>query len=113
MKRTVCLLSILMLPLTANLTAYAADMDMSNMDMGSSSNTHPTVIEAVGVVNQIDEVKGIINISHEAIKSMEWPAMTMNFTVQDTKLIRKFTKGKKIHFTFIQQLGKYVITDVK
>lgn len=113
MKRTVALLSILMLSMTVHLSAYAADMDMSNMDMDSSSNIHPAVIEAVGIVDEIDETKGVITISHEAIESLNWPAMTMNFTVKDSKLIRSFSKGKKIHFAFAQQKGKYVITDLK
>ena len=113
MKSLATLLPVLMLFLTGQLPAYAADMDMSNMVMDSSSNAHPAVTEAVGVIDEIDEAKGVVTISHEAIKSLDWPAMTMNFTVKDTKLLHKLSKGKKIHFAFIQKTGKYIITDVK
>ena len=95
MKSLATLLPVLMLFLTGQLPAYAA------------------VIEAVGVVDEIDEARGVVTISHEAIKSLGWPAMTMNFTVKDTKLLRKLSKSKKIHFAFIQKTGKYIITDVK
>jgi Cu(I)/Ag(I) efflux system protein CusF len=94
------------------LPANAVDMDMSNMVMDSSSNTHSAAIEAIGVVDKIDEVEGVITISHEAIKSLDWPAMTMNFSVKDKRLLSKLGKGKKINFMFIHQAGKYVITDV-
>ena len=101
-----------MLILATHLTAYAAEMDMKPV-MESSSKTNPNLIEALGVVNEIDETKGSIKISHEAIKSLDWPAMTMNFMVQDKKLLRKLVKGKQVHFSFIKLNGKYVITDVK
>ena len=111
MKRTIILLSILTLPLTMPETTYA--MDMSSMEMDSSADAHPTAIEAVGVVDEIDQAKGVVTISHEAIKSLDWPAMTMNFTIKDKKMFGKLSTGKKIHFAFIQQKGKYVVTEVK
>jgi Cu(I)/Ag(I) efflux system protein CusF len=113
MKRNVALFSSLILSLSVQLTAYATDMDMSNMEMDSSSTASASAIEAVGIVDDIDEAKGIVTLSHEAIKSLGWPAMTMKFTVSDTKLFKKLSKGKKIHFAFIQQKGKYLVTYVK
>ena len=113
MKSTATLLSVLMLFFAGQLPAYAADMDMSNMVMDSSSNTRPAVTEAVGVVDEIDETKRVATISHEAIKSLDWPAMTMKFTAKNAKIFSKLSKGKKIHFAFIQQGGKYIVTDVK
>ena len=107
------LVSILTVCLTAHLAAYAEDMDMSKMEMDSSSNTHSAAIEAVGVVNDINEAKGIVTISYEAIKSLSWPSMTMHFTILDTKLFRKLGNGKKINFAFIQQKGRYIVTEIK
>ena len=69
--------------------------------------------EAVGVVDEADAAHGIFTISHEAIKSLDWPAMTMDFVCKDKKLIGKLGKGKKVHFRFIEQHGNYVITSVK
>ena len=112
MKRIVCILSILMLSLIIQFPAHSINMDMSNMDMDTSSSNHPKAIDAVGIVDEIDQAKGVITISHEAIKSLDWPAMTMNFTVKDKIIFSKLSKNKKIHFAFIQQHGKYVITDV-
>lgn len=101
-------LTLLMLLAGAQLACAAGmDMDMSSMTSSVSAES----IQAVGVVDKIDN--SVATISHEAIKSLDWPAMTMNFMVMDKKLLGKLTKGQKIHFTFIRQKGKYVITDVK
>ena len=88
-----------------------SDMDMSNMDMPHASNAAGT--EAVGVVDGIDADKGIVTISHEPIKSLGWSAMTMDFVVKDKKMLARLSKGKKIHFTFVEQKGDYVITKIK
>lgn len=111
MKSTATLLFILTTFLAGLMPGYAADMDMSNMDMAPAA--HAAGTEAVGVVDEINSAKNIVTISHEAIKSLDWPAMTMNFTAADKKLLGKLAKGKKIHFTFVQQKGKYVITEIK
>lgn len=111
MKTTATLSFTLALFLSAQLPAYSADMDMSNMDMSSSAKAAET--EAVGVVDEINAAKGIVTISHEPIKSLGWSAMTMDFVVKDKKILGKLSKGKKVHFTFIEQHGDYLITNVK
>lgn len=96
--------------------AFAAGSDMGNMDMSNMDMSHPAQTagtDAVGVVDEIDAAKGIVTISHEPIKSLGWSAMTMDFVVKDKKMLAKLAKGKKIHFTFIEQKGDYVITKVK
>ncbi len=79
----------------------------------SSSQTQATASEGIGVVDEVDAAKGIVTISHEPIKSLNWPAMTMDFVVKDKKVLAKLAKGKKVHFTFIEQRGDYLITKVK
>lgn len=111
MKTNATLTFILMAFLTGSQLTYAEDMDMSGMNMETSANTEES--QAVGVVDEIDEAKGVATISHEPIKSLNWPAMTMNFTVNNKKLLSKLSKGKKIHFSFVHKNGKYIITNVK
>lgn len=113
MKSTATLSFILALFLSGNLPAHAEDMDMSGMDMSAHHHAQAAETEAVGIVDAIDAAKGTVTISHEAIKSLGWPAMTMDFTVKDKKMLGKLGKGKKINFSFIQQHGDYLITKVK
>ncbi len=108
MKTTATLSLTLALLMSAPLAAHA-EMDMSSMD---SMHASEKAAEATGVVQNVDTANGTVTISHEAIKSLDWPAMTMDFTVKDKKLMAKLAKGKKVHFTFVQQHGDYVITKV-
>ena len=109
--KTTATLSLVLALFATTLPARAADTDMHGMDMGKSAKTAET--EAVGVVDEINAAKGIVTISHEPIKSLGWPAMTMDFVVTDKKVLAKLTKGKKITFSFIEKRGDYLITKVK
>jgi Cu(I)/Ag(I) efflux system protein CusF len=88
----------------------ASGMDMGNMNSDAAQNAES---EAIGVIEEIDAAKGVLTISHEPIKSLGWPAMTMDFVVKDKKMLGKVAKGKKIRFTFIQQHGDYLITKIR
>ncbi len=116
MKITATLLFVIASCAAASLPAQAADKGMDGMDMGSMEMNAPakgTETQAVGVVDAVAPAKGIVTISHEPIKSLGWPAMTMDFVVKDKKILAKLSKGKKIHFSFVEQHGDYVVTKVK
>ncbi len=116
MKITATLPLAVALFATVSLPAQAADNGMSGMDMGNMEMNAPAKgaeTQAVGVVDAVDATKGIVTISHEPIKSLGWSAMTMDFVVKDKKILAKLSKGKKIHFSFVEQHGDYVVTKVK
>jgi Cu(I)/Ag(I) efflux system protein CusF len=69
------------------------------------------VHQATGVVTKVDKNK--VSIKHEAIPSLNWPPMTMAFTVKDRSLMEKMKKGQKVNFEFIQDGRDYVVTAVK
>lgn len=71
------------------------------------------VHHASGVVKKIDESSGTVIIEHGAVKSLNWPAMTMGFTVKDKKLLDKLAVNRKADFEFVQQGDQYVVTAVK
>ena len=90
-----------------------ADM-MKNMDpktkgKAAKKATH----EAVAVVKSVDAANGKVTLSHEPIKSLNWPAMTMAFAVKDKTLLEKLTVGNKVDVEFKKQDSDYVITKVK
>lgn len=107
MKLTAILPLLLALTLAGGAPAHAASTD------AAATQAQPGGTEAIGVVDAFDAAKGIATISHEAIKSLDWPAMTMEFVCKDKKLAKKLVKGKKINFRFVEQHGNYIITDVK
>jgi len=115
MKRIAILSLILSLSPFATLPAQSAGMGHDGMDMkGMDMKIHDTSsAEAVGVVKQVDQAKGIAVIKHEPIKSLGWAAMTMNFTVEKKELFNKLTPGKKVSFKFVIRGEEYVVMSVK
>jgi Cu(I)/Ag(I) efflux system protein CusF len=119
MKRLITLaavlaLSIAMIPLSR--AQGMGGMDMKGMDKDKKSageksdgKTH----KGAGTVKKVDSAGGKVTIAHGPIKSMNWPAMNMTFTVKDKMLLDKVSQDKKIEFEFVQQGSDYVITSVK
>jgi len=89
-------------------------MDMKGMDMGKkpaagAQATH----KATGVVKKVDPKAGTVTLAHDPVKSLNWSAMTMSFTVKDKALLDKLAIDKKAEIEFVQQGKDYVITSVK
>ncbi|MGH9955270.1 MAG: copper-binding protein [Nitrososphaeraceae archaeon] len=90
------------------------DMDMKGMGNkphanGPEAATHKTT----AVVKGIDAASGTVKLAHEPVKSLNWPAMTMGFSVKDKTLFDKLAIGQKVEVEFVQQGSDYVITAVQ
>ena len=122
--KTIALI-IVFVATAAGLSACGPSTDMTGMDkkamskdsgmkgMDSGEKTQGTAHTAVGVVKNVDPAKSTVTLAHEPVKSLNWPAMTMGFTVKDKALLDKLKADKKIEFEFVQQGKDYVITSVK
>ena len=103
-----------------------AGMDMKSMDAeqckamkaahgsqpaskGAKTVTH----KAIAVVQKIDRASGIVTLAHGAVQSLDWPAMTMGFSVKQKSLLDKLTVGRKVNVEFVQKGNEYVVTAVK
>lgn len=112
------ILALIPLSLAAILSfsATAADMDNMpgmNMKMDSSKTATPKINHGVGVINSMDEKAAKINLTHEAIPSLSWPAMTMDFKVKDKAMLSKLKSGDKVDFDLKEQpKGQYMITKI-
>ncbi|AKU11571.1 hypothetical protein AzCIB_1675 [Azoarcus sp. CIB] len=89
------------------------NMDMKGMDMGKPSAAGTTTHTAVGVVKAMDTAAGTVTFAHEAVKSMNWPAMTMTFGIKDKTLFDRLADGKKVDFEFVKEGKGYLVTTVK
>lgn len=103
--------STLLAAVFAATPALAADMgSMSGHDhaaKGAASQSAKTV----GVVKAIDPAKGSVTISHEAIPSLNWPAMKMGFKVTP-EMSSGLKVGQNIEFEFVMQGRDAVITKI-
>ena len=69
---------------------------------------------ADGVVDSVDAKDQSASISHGPVASLKWPAMTMEFKVANTTLLKDLKPGTKLSFEFVErQPGEWVITSIK
>jgi Cu/Ag efflux protein CusF len=103
----------LTLGLVHNVLADQQPGDMAGMNMkpatAATQITHP----GTGVVKQLDTAAGKVTISHGAIPSLSWPAMTMTFAVKAKGLLNKLSVGKTVTFQIAKEGVDYVETSVK
>lgn len=96
--------------------AQMKGMDMKDTDMKMDTGDKKAVTKshhAVGVVKSVNADKGTVSVDHEAVSSMNWPAMSMTFKAKDKKALRGLKPGQKVEFDFEQHGKDYVITQVK
>ncbi|MEC5319063.1 cation efflux system protein CusF [Brenneria populi subsp. brevivirga] len=78
-----------------------------------SLSEQPT-IGAAGVVKEIDLKNKKITIAHEAIPSVNWPAMTMRFTFTTPDSgVANLNVGDRVNFTFVQQGNISLLHDIR
>ena len=111
MKTLVCATIFALAVPTAGLAQEMKGMDMKGTDQkaGQSQPVH----KAVGVVKKVDAKGGTATLSHEPVKSMNWPGMTMAFQVKDKAMLDRLEVGKKVEFEFEQRGKEHVITNVQ
>jgi Cu(I)/Ag(I) efflux system membrane fusion protein len=65
---------------------------------------------AKGSVEAVERKGGMVKINHEAIPSLKWPAMTMEFQVEDRALLKGVEPGQAVEFDLVQKSpGEFVI----
>ena len=100
---------------TISVFAQTNTGDMKGMDMGkkpvaeAKQQTHT----ATGTVKKADPKSGKVTLQHGPVASLNWPAMTMAFKVDNQALWKKLQDGKKVEVEFTKQGADYVVTGVK
>ena len=90
----------------AGLTALAAcGAQEAKSGSGEGTNAAETASEsargthsAMGTVESISGTE--VTISHDAIESISWPAMTMTFTASEPSLVKDIRAGDRVSFAF-------------
>ena len=66
-----------------------------------------------GVVKKVDLKAKKVTVSHDELKSLEMPAMTMVFRTADSKMLASLKEGQAIEFVADRVNGKLTITEIK
>ncbi len=94
----------------ASLNASFQRMEPQNGEMATNNHFHPY---GEGTVNSIDQMERLINISHEAINSLQWPAMRMDFKVADHIDLDSLEIGDHVKFYLGKtQNGDFFISNI-
>lgn len=77
---------------------------------GKKSLVHTTR----GEVKAIDVASSSITFAHEPVATLNWPAMTMGFSVTDKKLLQQSKPGQQVEFDFTEKGdGKFVVNAIR
>ncbi|MCC7135088.1 MAG: efflux RND transporter periplasmic adaptor subunit [Nitrosomonas sp.] len=67
-----------------------------------------------GNIKAIDFTHAMVTLAHGPITSLNWPAMLMDFRVNDPALLRSLKPGQQVAFEVIEQtVGEYVIVAIQ
>lgn len=112
LKTTACVTA---LSLCAGLAMAQSSMQgMGGMDTGKGvQGAAHEMHKASGTVKKLDTKKGTVALAHGPVSTLNWPAMTMTFHVQDKKLLPRLSDGSKVDVEFMKKGNDYVITAVK
>ena len=72
-----------------------------------------TSVWGKGVVNSVMAGHRMVNISHEPMKELDWPSMTMDFTVADGVDFQALQAGQTLHFELTKNAdNSYMISAI-
>lgn len=89
------------------------DHDHDHMMGHSDEMAEDNLSQGKGVLNAVDVKGHKINISHEAIPALHWPAMTMDIPVAPSIDLSHLEKGDHVTFSLELEDNAYVIEDLK
>ena len=90
-----------------SLTAAALAAGAGSSAAPSAGASHA----AIGVVQQIDRVANTVTLAHEPVAILNWPAMTMQFSVGEPALFERLPAGRQVAFEFVGEGGGYRIVN--
>ncbi len=65
-----------------------------------------------GLVKWVDAAAGEIDLRHEPMPSLKWPAMTMTFKAHDAALLKGLKEGDRVEFDIVKMGDEYHITRI-
>jgi Cu(I)/Ag(I) efflux system protein CusF len=101
---------------TLSLSAHAEDMPGMKMDgmegmQMKQETTQAPVATADGTIKAIDTMKHTVTISHGAVAAVQWPPMTMAFSVTEDQL-KGLKAGDRVSFSFRLKDGSAAIVSI-
>ena len=110
--KTVFLAAALALSMTALPPALAADEQDAPGDANKTTSTAAATHNGHGKVVSVDNQAGTVKLTHDPIKSLKWPKMTMDFKAHDPTLLKDLKPGTQVDFELMKMGGGYLIMKI-
>lgn len=92
----------------------ASETPGSMSEMPAASGADEPMHVAHGTINRLDRERGTANISHDAVASANWPAMTMDFELADPTAAESVKEGQRVMFHFTTKPdGRAVVSKIE
>jgi len=110
--KTGLLAASLALSMTALPPALAADDQDAPGDANKTTSTAAATHAGRGKVISVDVQAGTVKLTHDPIKSLKWPKMTMDFKAHDPALLKDLKPGTQVDFELMKMDGGYHIMKI-
>ena len=98
--------------LALNVPHFARGAETPSRDGTKTEQTATVADMADGEVRKVDKDAKKVTIKHGEIKSLDMPAMTMVFRLNDAAMLDTLKVGDKIRFKAEREKGTFVISEV-
>ena len=104
-------LHVLVMGLILSGAVFPIFADQPTVEIKSPQESAQTKYLGTGKVIAIDNANLNVNLAHEAIKSLGWPGMTMDFKVAKAEVLDGIKTGDAVNFELIKniQSGKWLV----
>ena len=92
--------------------AIAAENANDHHHMVAQTDSASTHV-GTGTVTFVDAAAGRVKIAHDAIPSLKWPAMRMEFKAKDPAVLKGISKGDRVEFSLEKSGDEYVVSAVR
>jgi Cu/Ag efflux protein CusF len=95
---------------TMQVAMAGAGHELHHADTSAAKNVQPahddgSHAHAIGTVNSVDSAQHKINLSHQPITALGWPAMTMDFAVAPSVDLSRIKPGSRVNFSLEKASG--------
>ncbi len=109
--KTVFLAASIALSMTA-FPALAADEHGAHSDGPKAESSAEATHSGHGKVVSVDGQAGTVKLTHDPIKSLKWPKMTMDFQAHDAAMLKDIKPGAQVDFELMKMGGAYRIMKI-
>lgn len=95
-------------------TYYPVSEEQEITSSSTALSTAKVRYRGEGKLEAIDFAHATVTLAHGPIPSLKWPAMTMDFRVQEAALLQSFKPGQKVVFEIAEEpAGEFVIVRIQ